>query len=112
MKGLPALHLQHNLAELLALFEKFMSLPAFRKREHAVNDRPELPTQNELQHREQFRAAAHERTEQREISREEIAQIKLAVVSRRRAAGHEPPIIRKAEHAFFPRCFADVLEHD
>src|SRR6202035_2694865 len=89
-----------------------MCLPGFRQRKNAIDDGPQPLFAYELQNRVQLGAAAHVRTEQRQLAREEITQIELRRKTGGGATGHETAAGRKAQNALLPSGGADVLEYD
>ncbi len=89
-----------------------MCLPGFHQRKNAIDDGPQPLFAHEIQNRVQLGAAAHVRTEQRQLAREEITQIELRGKTGGGAAGHETAAGRKAQDALLPSGGADVLEDD
>ena len=82
------------------------------ERHHAVNHRLQQSALEKLEHGIKLRLAPHERTQNRELPREEIADIDFSLEAGRRAAGDQPPPGLEAEHALLPRSLPDVLEDD
>src|SRR5271155_5146455 len=81
--------LEHNLAELLAPLEARVCFRAMSERQHLVNHRLHEAARNEFEHGIELRFRAHVRSENRNVPREEIAEIELPFPAARCAASDE-----------------------
>ena len=82
------------------------------EKHHAVNHRLQQSAFEKLEHGIKLRLAPHEGTQNRELPREQIADIELPLEAGCRATGDQPAAGFEAEYALLPSGLADVLEHD
>ena len=107
-----ASHLEDDFAELGACFEAAMGFGGFSERENFVDDRVNQFAGDKIEDREEFRFAAHVRTENREVAAEEETQINFRVVAGGRSASDEAAIHREAGDTLVPRRHAHVFDHN
>ena len=71
MRTLPS-DREDDFSELLALFQAPMCLNRFGQRKDAIDDRPQALFADQFQNAVQLGAAAHVRTEQRQLDRKSV----------------------------------------
>src|SRR4029077_5543736 len=103
--------LKDNLAELLRALQPLVSSSTVCQRHHHVNHGLQQAASKELERREKVGLASHERSQDRKLPREQVADVELAVVARRRAARDQPSARHQAADALLPRSLPYMLKN-
>src|ERR1700690_3633926 len=89
-----------------------MGFARLRERHHAVDDGPERACADSLENPEEKPLRPHGRTEDCNLSKEDVPQIDLRVEAGRRTARDDPTAPGRGKHALGEDLTADVIEHD
>src|SRR2546428_6070829 len=103
---------ENYLAEVLAPLHPLLRGAGVLQRVDAVNHLLQLSTSEELDHLQQLTLAPHVAPMETQLPTKDVPQVCDSLGPGRCPAGDEPSALCQAPQALFPRCLANMLDHD
>src|SRR5262249_34354084 len=104
--------LEHQFTKHVAALDQLVPAPRFGQRQYLVDDGFQLATENAFHDVEEFALGSHGRTDNLNLSVEDMTQIRLWGESGRRAASQYPAAFSRRPQRSHPGVVADVIYHD
>src|ERR1041385_3652226 len=88
-----------------------MRLPSFAEQQHTIHHSPNLTFTHKLQCFQQLALRTHKRSEEREVSIEDLAQVGTRIKATRSATRHQPAVVFERTDRTRPPRGATMFAH-